>query len=319
MSSARSGDQDAFRVLTDPYRAELHRHCYRLLGSLQDAEDMLQETLLAAWRSLDRYQERDAVRAWLYRIATNRCLNLLRDRERRPRTVPELPFALPEPTRRGEPLWLEPYPDTLLGPETHLERKETVTLAFVAALQQLPARQRAVLVLRDVLGFQAAEVAAMLESSAGSVNSALQRARATLDARLPTDRERPPKPRSPRERDLAARFADAIERGDVDGMVALLTDDARLSMPPLPLEYQGREAIAGFLRYREQARGTPLRVVPTRANTQPAFGCYTPDAQTGTAAAAGLFVLTLEGDAAAAMTWFAHTALFERFGLPTAI
>ena len=319
MSSARSGDEDAFRALTDPYRRELQLHCYRILGSTQDAEDMVQETLLAAWRGLDRYQERDTVRAWLYRIATNRCLNLLRDRERRPRTVPELPFEVPEPTRRGEPLWLEPYPDTLLGPEARVEHKETVSLAFVAALQRLPARQRAVLVLREVLGFQAAEVAAMLESSAVSVNSALQRARVALDARLPADRERPPKPRSPRERELAARFADAIERGDVDGMVALLTDDAQLSMPPLPLEYHGREAIAGFLRHREQARGTPLRVVATRANTQPAFGCYTPDARTGTATAAGLFVLTLEGDAAAAMTWFAHTALFERFGLPTAI
>jgi RNA polymerase sigma-70 factor (ECF subfamily) len=313
---------DEFRALTDPYRRELHVHCYRILGSLQDAEDMVQETLLAAWRGLERYEERDSLRAWLYRIATNRCLNALRDRERRPRVVPMLPFQLPEPTRRGEPLWLEPYPDTLLegladGPEARYETKEAVTLAFVAALQHLPPRQRAVLVLRDVLGFHAAEAAVMLESSEVSVNSALQRARAALEARLPAARERAPRPRSPRVRDLAARFADAVERGDVDAMVSLLTEDALLTMPPLPLEYQGREAIAGFLRHRETARGTPLRVLPTWANTQPAFGCYTPDAQeAGIAGASGLFVLTLEADAAAAMTWFADTALFGHFGLP---
>jgi RNA polymerase sigma-70 factor (ECF subfamily) len=191
-----------------------------------------------------------------------------------------------------------------------------VTLAFVAVLQHLPPRQRAVLVLRDVLGFHAAEVAEMLESSEVSVNSALQRARATLETRLPPGPERPPQTRSPRERELVGRFADAVQSGDVDEMVSLLTDDALLTMPPLPLEYQGHEAIAAFLRYREEARGTPLRVVPTRANTQPAFGCYTPDAQEGIARPAGLFVLTLEGDAASAMTWFADTALFGHFGLP---
>jgi RNA polymerase sigma-70 factor (TIGR02960 family) len=318
-----SMDDDAFRALTDPYRRELQVHCYRILGSVQDAEDIVQETLLAAWRGLEQYQERDSLRAWLYRIATNRCLNALRDRRRRPREAPGLPFEVPEPTRRGEPLWLEPYPDARLdavaddspGPEARYEMKEAVTLAFVAALQRLPPRQRAVLVLRDVLGFRAAEVAEMLESSEVSVNSALQRARATLESRLP-DRERASLPRLSRERELVARFADAVESGDVDGMVSLLTDDALLTMPPLPLEYQGREAIAAFLRYREEARGTPLRVVPARANTQPAFGCYTPDAQAGIARPAGLFVLTLEGDAAGAITWFADTALFGYFGLP---
>jgi RNA polymerase sigma-70 factor (TIGR02960 family) len=327
LSRARLGDDDAFRALTDPYRRELHVHCYRILGSMQDAEDMLQETLLAAWRGLEHYEERDSLRAWLYRIATNRCLNMLRDGRRRPREGPGLPFEVPEPTRRGEPLWLEPYPDALLegiaesspGPEARYETKEAVTLAFVAALQQLPPRQRAALVLRDVLGFRAAEVADMLDSSEVSVNSALQRARATLETRLPADRERPPLPRSPRERELAARFADAVESGDVDGMVSLLTDDALLTMPPLPLEYQGHKAIAAFLSYREEARGTPLRVVPTRANTQPAFGCYTPDAQAGIARSAGLFVLTLEGDAAGAISWFADTALFGHFGLPRSL
>src|SRR3954447_13248992 len=206
---ARLGDDDAFRALTDPYRRELHVHCYRILGSVQDAEDMVQEALLAAWRGLEQYEERDSLRAWLYRIATNRCLNALRDRERRPREVPALPFELPEPTRRTEPLWLGPYPDTLLdglaanapGPEARYETKEAVTLAFVAALQHLPPRQRAVLVLRDVLGFHAAEVAEMLESSDASVNSALQRARSALEGRLPAGRG--PLPRSPRVRELA--------------------------------------------------------------------------------------------------------------------
>jgi RNA polymerase sigma-70 factor (TIGR02960 family) len=324
---ARQGDEHAFRTLTGPYRRELHVHCYRILGSVQDAEDMVQETLLAVWRGLEDYEERDSLRAWLYRIATNRCLNALRDAQRRARKAPELPFEVPEPTRRGEPLWLEPYPDKLLeglaetapGPEARYEMKEAVTLAFIAALQHLPPQQRAVLVLRDVLGFRAAEVAEMLEGSEVSVNSALQRARTALETRLPADRERGSLPRSPRVLELAARFADAVESGDVDGMVSLLTDDALLTMPPLPLEYQGHKAIAGFLSYREEARGTPLRVMPTWANTQPAFGCYTPDAQTGIASPAGLFVLTLEGDAAAAMTWFADTALFEHFGLPRAV
>jgi RNA polymerase sigma-70 factor (TIGR02960 family) len=324
LSRARLGDEDAFRALTDPYRRELQIHCYRILGSVQDAEDMVQETLLAAWRGLEDYEERDSLRAWLYRIATNRCLNALRDRRRRSRQPPGLPFEVPEPTRRGESLWLEPYPDVLLeglaetapGPEARYETKEAVTLAFVAALQRLPPRQRAVLVLRDVLGFHAAEVADMLDSSEVSVNSALQRARSALKTRIPADRERGSLPRSLRVRELAARFADAVESGDVDGMVSLLTDDALLTMPPLPLEYQGREAIAGFLAYRERARGTPLRVVPTWANTQPAFGCYTPDAEAGVARPAGLFVLTLERDAASAMTWFADAALFGKFGLP---
>jgi RNA polymerase sigma-70 factor (ECF subfamily) len=324
LSRARLGDEEAFRALTDAHRRELHVHCYRILGSVQDAEDMVQETLLAAWRGLERYEERDSLRAWLYRIATNRCLNALRDSRRRPREAPGLPFQVPEPTRRGETLWLEPYPDALLegieetspGPEARYETKEAVTLAFVATLQHLPPRQRAVLALRDVLGFRAAEVAEMLETSEVSVNSALQRARATLDTRLPAESERPPAPRSPLERELAGRFAEAVEGGDVDGMVSLLTDDALLTMPPLPLSYQGRRAIAAFLSHREEARGTPLRVVPTRANAQPAFGCYTPDADAGVARPAGLFVLTLEGDAVAAITWFADTALFELFGLP---
>jgi RNA polymerase sigma-70 factor, ECF subfamily len=325
LSLARLGDDDAFRALTDPYRRELQVHCYRILGSVQDAEDMLQETLLAAWRGLERYQERDSLRAWLYRIATNRCLNALRDSRRRPRESRGLRFEVPEPTRRGEPLWLEPYPDALLegiaetspGPEARYETKEAVTLAFVAALQHLPPRQRAVLVLRDVLGFRAAEVADLLESSEVSVNSALQRARAALESRLPADRERAPLPGSPRERELVARFARAFEHDDIEGVVALLTDDAWVTMPPEPLEYQGRAAIATFLQDRVDARGgRAIRLVPTRANTQPAFGHYTQDAHAPIARASGLLVLTLEGDGIAAITRFGDGGVLPHFGLP---
>jgi RNA polymerase sigma-70 factor, ECF subfamily len=323
LSRARLGDDEAFRALTDPYCRELHLHCYRILGSVQDAEDMVQETLLAAWRGLEGYQERDSLRAWLYRIATNRCLNALRQRRRRPREIPTFPFEVPEPTRRGEPLWLEPYPDALLegiaeaspGPEARYETKEAVTLAFVAGLQLLPPMQRAVLVLRDVLGLRVAEVAEMLEGSEAAVNSALQRARAALEGRHPLDRERTPLPRSARERELVARFADAVESGDVDGMVSLLTDDALLTMPPQPLEYQGHEAISAFLRQREEERGVPLRVVPTRANTQPAFACYLPDAD-AIGRPRGLFVLTLAGDAATAITWFADSGVLRYLGVP---
>jgi RNA polymerase sigma-70 factor (ECF subfamily) len=319
---AREGDEDAFRQLTDPYRRELQLHCYRILGSLQDAEDLVQETLLSAWRGLSGYEGRASVRAWLYRIATNRCLNVLRERARRPQELPSMADA-PQPTRRGESIWLDPYPDVLLdgvadatpGPEARYETREAVTLAFVAALQHLPPRQRAVLVLRDVLGFHAAEVAEVLGTSEISVKSALQRARATLDARLPAS-ERTPLPRSASERELVDHFVDRVERGDVDGVVALLTADAWLTMPPQPLEYQGHAAIAEFLHDRARLRGAPLRLVATRANDQPAFGCYVPDRQAGIARAYGLLVLTLRDDRISAITWFVDRALFASFGLP---
>jgi RNA polymerase sigma-70 factor (TIGR02960 family) len=326
LSGARAGDEEAFRELIDPYRRELQLHCYRILGSVQDAEDLLQETLLAAWRGLEGFDGRSSLRAWLYRIATNRCLNALRDRRRRPREVEPI-AAPPEPTRRSEPIWLEPYPDALLdrvpdtsaGPQARYEVKEAVALAFVAALQHLPPRQRAALVLRDVLGFRAAEVADMLETSEAAVKGALQRARATLESRLPAgDRERAPLPRSPRERELVGRFADAVGSGDVDGVVCLLTEDAWLTMPPQPFEYQGHEAIAGFLHDRAALRGLPLRLVPTRANSQPAFGCYVPDAQTAIARPYGLMVLTLQEDQISAITWFGDSSVFPHFGLPRA-
>jgi RNA polymerase sigma-70 factor (ECF subfamily) len=318
-----AGGEDAFRELTDPYRRELQLHCYRILGSMHDAEDMVQETLLAAWRGIETFEGRASVRSWLYRIATNRCLNALRARSRRPREVPAMADPL-EPTRRTEPVWVEPYPDLLLedipdrapDPAARYEARESIELAFIVALQGLPPRQRAALVLRDVLGFRTAEVADMLDAGELSVKGALQRARAALEAALPADRERAPGPNSAGERRLVGRFADAVERGDVDEMVALLTDDALLTMPPQPLEYQGHRAIAAFLRHRAELRGATLRVVPTRANTQPAFGCYLPDPHAAIARPYGFFVLTLAGAAIGAITWFSDTGVFRHSGLP---
>jgi RNA polymerase sigma-70 factor (TIGR02960 family) len=325
LERARAGDEAAFRELTEPRRHELQVHCYRILGSVQDAEDMVQETLLAAWRSLDTFEGRASVRSWLYRIATNRCLNALRAQSRRPREVPAMGDT-PPPTRRPEPVWFEPCPDVLFedipdrsaGPAARYEVRESIELSFIVALQHLPPRQRAALVLADVLGFRAAEVAETLDSTEASVKGALQRARATLrEQRLPAaDRERAPRPHSPGERRLVGRFADAVQSGDVDEIVSLLTDDALLTMPPQPLEYEGHEAIATFLRHRAELRGAPLRVVPTRANTQPAFGCYLPDPHAAIARPYGLIVLTLAGAEIAAITWFADTGIFRHFGLP---
>jgi RNA polymerase sigma-70 factor (ECF subfamily) len=318
-------DETAFQELVAPYRRELQLHCYRILGSLQDAEDQVQETLLAAWRGLDGFEERASLRSWLYRIATNRCLNALRDRTRRPQEVTSM-VEPPEPSRMAEPIWLEPYPDSLLdgvsdaaaGPDARYEKREAVGVAFMAALQLLPPRQRAALVLRDVLGFRSAEVAEMLDSSDASVKSALQRARATLDERTiaPGARDRAPAPSSPRERELVGRFAEAVERGDTPGVVSLLTDDAWLTMPPEPYEYQGGEAIARFLHDRAVRRGAPLQLVPTRANGQPAFGCYLPDAHAPIVRAYGIMVLTLGAERISAITWFGERSLVRHFGLP---
>ena len=323
LDRARAGDEEAFRELTDPYRRELQLHCYRIVGSAQDAEDLLQETLLAAWRGLDRFQGRASVRAWLYRIATHRALDALRARRRRPEDRQRMTEA-PAPTRRTEPIWLEPYPDALLetipddapGPEARYGTKEAIALTFIAGLQHLPPQQRAVLVLRDVLGFRSAEVAEMLQTSEPSVNSLLRRARNAFETRLPTTGpERAPLPSSDREQHLVGRLAEAFEAGDIDEIVALLTDDAWLTMPPEPNEYQGHAAIAAFLSDRAVRRGTPLRLVPTRANGQPAFGCYLPSPQTETAQPYGLLVLALESDRISAMTWFADSSVFPLFGL----
>jgi RNA polymerase sigma-70 factor (ECF subfamily) len=324
LARARSGDEDAFRELTEPYRRALHVHCYRIVGSLQDAEDLVQETLLAAWRGLEQFDQRASIRTWLYRIATNRSLDALRAGSRRPRRLDAMP-DLPEPTRFAEPVWLEPYPDALLDvlvdaapdPAARYEAREAVSLAFVTGLQRLSPAQRAVLTLRDVLGFRAAEAAEILGTSEASVNSLLRRARKALETRLPaTSRERAPLPSSPSEREIVGRFADAVEAGDVDAVVSLLTDDAWVRMPPAPFEYQGALTIARFLRDREARRGAPWLLVPTRANGQPAFGCYLPSPQTEIARANGLLVLTLAGTRIAEITWFADCAVFPHFGLP---
>jgi RNA polymerase sigma-70 factor (TIGR02960 family) len=320
LARARSGDGAAFAELTQPFRRELLLHCYRMLGSVQDAEDLLQETLVAAWRGLDRFEERSGLRTWLYRIATNRCLNALRARDRRPDMyAPEVP--LPEPTRVVDPLWLEPFPDALLsrlpesapGPEAALEQRESLRLAFMVAVHNLPPRQRAVLVLRDVLGFRTSEVAHMLETTDDAVGSALKRARATLAVQPP---DTAPAPGSASERAVVDEFADAFQDGDVPRVVALLTDDAWLTMPPLPLEYQGREQVAHFLM-TIPFRGTrSYRLVATRANSQPAFGAYLRDAHTPIWHAHGLVVLTLSGTEISAVTRFMDTGVLPHFGLP---
>jgi RNA polymerase sigma-70 factor (ECF subfamily) len=330
LARARAGDGEAFRELTDPYRRELQLHCYRILGSFQDAEDTLQETLLAAWRGLGQFEERASIRTWLYKIATNRCLNALRDTGRRPAAAAryQWPVPPPEPTRRTEPLWLQAYPDALLddlpdtapGPEARYETKEAVALAFVTGLQRLPPRQRAVLVLRDVLGYPAAQAAGMLAVSEVSVNSALQRARATLAAQPPAaGRDSAPAPRSARERELTSRFADAFETADTNRLMALLTEDALLTMPPEPLEYQGHTAVAKFFQSRPWWGAQATRLVPTRANNQPAFGYYRFGPHAPVAHAHSLVVLTLADDKICAITRFGDINLFPHFGLPRAL
>ena len=327
ISRARAGDGDAFHAVTGPYLRELQVHCYRMLGSFQDAEDALQDTLLAAWQGLRGFEGRASLRTWLYRIATNRCLNARRSASRRPATEWAVPgFEPPEPTRLGEVVWLEPFPDALLegaidvplGPEARYEQAESISLAFVTALQVLPPRQLAVLILRDVLGFQASEVAGMLDSTVESVTSALKRARASLQRRWPPagDREPPPAPDSPAEEAIVAKFVSAYESADLDTLVALLTDDVFMSMPPLPLEYEGRDVVARFCTsiFRE---GRRFDLVPTRANGQPAFGAYlcTPN---GIRHGTGLVVVGLAGDRVCALTRFENSVL-PWFGLPRSL
>jgi len=326
MARAKTGDGDAFRALTEPYRLELRVHCYRMLGSFQDAEDALQDTLLAAWRGLAGFEGRASLRTWLYRIATNRCLDARRSAGRRPAKEWDVPkVEPPEPTRLGEAVWLEPFPDALLagaidrppGPDARYEQAEAISIAFVTALQVLPPRQVAVLVLRDVLGFHAVEVAAMLDSTVESVTSALKRARAGLERlRSAADRERPPTSGSPAEDALVAQFARAWESADVDALVTLLTDDVFISMPPMPFEYQGLDVVARFCASLFGA-GRRFDLVPTRANGQPAFGAYLrPPA--GIRHGTGLYVLTLTGDRICAMTRFDNSVL-PWFGLPRSL
>ena len=322
----KTGDEHAFRQLVGPYQGELQLHCYRILGSAQDAEDALQETLLAAWRGLAQFEGRSSVRTWLYRVATNCCLKALRSASRRPPVNwPPPGVDVPTPSRVGEVIWLQPYPDMLLeglpdatpGPEARYEASETISLAFVTALQTLPPRQRAVLILRDVLGFPTSQVAGIIDSSEDSAASALKRARAAMRGQYPaaTARRLPPRPGSPGERDLVDRFTRAYQAGDVAAVVALLTEDIAVTMPPLSLEYHGRELVARFLAATGLRPGRKPRIVPTRANGQPAFGLYAQDPQAGIFHAAGLLVLTLTGDSICAMTGF-DTSTLPHFGLP---
>ena len=327
IARARAGDGEAFRELTEPYLRELQVHCYRMLGSFEDAEDALQNTLLAAWQSLGGFEGRASLRTWLYRIATHRCLDERRAASRRPAKEWDVPgVEPPEPTRLGEVVWLEPFPGTLLegavsiplGPEARYEQTESISLAFVTALQALPPRQLAVLVLRDVLGFRASEVAGMLDSTVESVNSALKRARTGLQRhRPPIDvHQPPPVVGSPSEDAIVAKFVQAWESADVDALVALLTDDVFMSMPPMPFEYQGRDVVARFCAGLFDAVRR-FDLVPSRANGQPAFGAYLRDPN-GISHGVGLYVLTLTGDRICALTRFDNSVL-PWFGLPRSL
>ena len=329
LARAQAGDGDAFGQLVDPYRRELQVYCYRFLGSAQDAEDALQDTLLAAWQGLPRFEGRASIRTWLYRVATSRCLDALRSGRRRPLvSAPMAGLEPPEPTRLGELLWLEPYPDALLegladqapGPEARYEAAESISLAFITALQLLPPRQRAVIILRDVLGFHASEAARVLDTTEESVTSALKRARAALE-RYQRSSGRPepaPRPHSAAERHLVERFTRAFETADVDGIVAMLTEDVWLTMPPMPLEYQGRELAARFLAATAFRPGWTARLIATRANGQPAFGFYARDPETGDFYTVGLMVITLSGARVSAMTRFDPGNL-PRFKLPATL
>jgi RNA polymerase sigma-70 factor (ECF subfamily) len=328
IARARAGDGEAFAELTEPHRRELRVHCYRMLGSFQDAEDTLQDTMLAAWRGLGGFtEERASLRTWLYKIATNQCLNALRSARRRQAKEWDVPnVEPPEPTQLGDVVWLQPYPDDVLeaaagapvGPEARYEQAEAISLAFITALQVLPPRQVAVLILRDVLGFRASEVAQMLDSTVESVTSALKRARASLQRRLPPGdgRQPPPVAGSPAEEALVTKFVTAWESANLAALVALLTDDVFMSMPPIPFEYQGRDVVARFCAGLFGA-GRRFDLVPVRANGQPAFGAYlrAPD---GIRHGTGLYVLTLSGQRICALTRFEATVL-PWFGLPRSL
>jgi RNA polymerase sigma-70 factor, ECF subfamily len=324
LESARGGDEDAFARLLAPYRAELHAHCYRMLGSVQDAEDALQETLLRAWRGLGRFEGRSGLRSWLYRIATNACL---RGIERRPQRVLPIDYGPPADPHDGlaEPLtesvWVEPYADGddgLAAPEARYERRESIELAFVAALQHLPARQRAVLILRDVLGFSAREVADALDSAPTAVDSVLQRARKSVEQRLPARSQQATLRALGDERlsQLVGGYVDAWERADIDSVVAMLTQDARITMPPIPTWYRGRSAVAAFLAERVLDGNKAQRLLPVRANGAPAFGQYIWDAAKGRLIPHGITVLSLRGAEIEELTAFLTPGVFAQFGLP---
>ena len=322
LERAQGGDDDAFGEVVAPYRAELHLHCYRMLGSLADADDVLQETMIAAWKAIGGFCGRSSLRTWLYRIATNRCLNAVRDAKRRPPPVPAPPFSPPRPSGAFEATWLQPYPDAWLeqpaDPQARLEASEAIRLAFVAALQRLAPRQGAALLLYDVLGFALPEVAAMLDATPTAVKGLLQRARAGLE-RDPHLLPRGPASRGSTANDdeVARRFAEAYSVDDVDALVALLTDDAWLAMPPAPHLYCGTAAIAGFLRASAAGRaGRHLGLVPTRANRQHGFVCFLGDAGDPRARPSGVIVLDIAAGRITGITRFLEPTLVKSF-LPT--
>jgi RNA polymerase sigma-70 factor (TIGR02960 family) len=324
---AQAGDHGAFGELISPYRRELQVHCYRMLGSLQDAEDVLQETLLAAWQDLPRFEQRSSLRTWLYQISTHRCLNALRSARRRPQTDwPPPGLTLPAPSRLGEVLWLEPYPDAFLkglpdsthGPEARYEAREAMSLAFITAVQLLPPRQRAVLILRDVLGFPARDAARMLESTEESVTSALKRARATMQDHQEASEDPAPPAGSATEQELVAQLTRAYEMADIDELITLLTEDVLLTMPPAPLEYMGRELVARFLTAVVFEPGLDFRMIPSRANGQPALGVYAREPTAPVFEPTGVLVFTLAGAKVSAITRFGASVL-RWFNLPASL
>jgi RNA polymerase sigma-70 factor, ECF subfamily len=331
LEAARSGDQDAFGLVIEPYQAQLRAHCYRMLGSLPDAEDALQETLLRAWRALGRFEHRSSLRSWLYTIATNASLRAIQKRPKRVLPIDYASAADPHDTPAeplSESVWLGPYPDRelaltseLLGPDARYEQRESIELAIAAAYQHLPARQRAVLILRDVLGFSARETAEALETTPVSVDSALQRAHKATDERIPEiSQQATLRALGDRElREVVDRFAQAWQRNDVDTVVAMLVEDARLTMPPRPSWYLGRDAIATFLQNRSLSPANRWRLLRTSANGQPALAAYLWDKTAGAFGAHHIIVLTFRAATIEEITGFVNPDLFPRFELPASI
>ena len=321
-------DEASFAALVERHRGELHAHCYRMLGSVQDAEDALQETLLRAWRSLERFEGRSSLRSWLYTIATNACLRAI---ERRPKRVLPIDYA-PVGDPHADPLpaaesawWVEPYhaeDPGLAAPDARYEWQESIELAFVAAMQHLPGRQRAVLILREVLGFSAREVAAMLETSPAAVDSALQRAHKSVEQRLPAESQQQTLRALGDERlkELVGAYVDAWERADVEALAALLTEDARVTMPPLPLWFAGREAALEFFRRRAFGAGPGgRRLLPVKANGSTAFAQYIRAPAADALEPHAIVVLELRGERFAELTAFLTPEIFPRFGLPESL
>ena len=322
LASAAAGDEQAFRQLTEPHRRSLHLHCYRMLGSFHDADDALQETMLRAWRGLDRFEPRSPLAAWLYAIATNVCLTWL---ERRRRHEGPTPGEIGEAAWNEELLHLQPYPDRLLdeieadtlGPDARYELRESVELAFVSAVQLLPPKQRAVLILRDVLGWSAKETAGALDDSTSAVNSALQRARASLERARRLGAPAHSTTGEAESRALLRRFMEAWDAVDIDGIVQLLAQDALMTMPPVPAYVLGAAAIGEFFAtVPVDGRLNEIRLVETAANRQPALAAYVHDPVNGVHRAYGVMVFSVDGNAISGIVGFADQSLFEQFGLP---